>query len=108
MILVGPQKDDFLVSIGEHPARFYGSQGQIRTAAISIKLAERNLQYQTFKTYPVLLLDDVLSELDDMRRDYVVNQITQGQVLLTCCREEKIHSGKVFSVVHGFVSEKEI
>ena len=63
----------------------YGSQGQTRTAAISLKLAQRELSRRELGEEPSLLLDDVLSELDPGRQDFVLNQITSGQVFITCC-----------------------
>ncbi len=102
--LSGPHRDDFSVEIGGRAARYFGSKGQIRTAAISLKLAERRLHYDTFGEFPLLLLDDVLSELDDRRRDFVVNQISEGQVLLTCCRQERVRSGRIFSISGGTVA----
>jgi len=105
--LSGPHRDDFQVLIGGAAARYFGSKGQIRTAAISLKLSERQLQYETFGEYPLLLLDDVLSELDDRRRDFVVNQIDRGQVLLTCCRPEQLHTGRIFTIHGGAVTGTE-
>ena len=83
--LVGPQKDDFEVTLSGVNLKAYGSQGQTRTAAISLKLAQRELMAREFNEQPVLLLDDVLSELDPGRQDFVLNQIVSGQVFITCC-----------------------
>ncbi len=83
--LTGPHKDDFDVSLSGLSLKAYGSQGQTRTAAISLKLAQRELQRRESGEEPVLLLDDVLSELDGLRQDFVLNQISQGQVFITCC-----------------------
>ena len=83
--LTGPHKDDFEVTLSGLPLKAYGSQGQTRTAAISLKLAQRELMAREFGEQPVLLLDDVLSELDPGRQDFVLNQITSGQVFITCC-----------------------
>ena len=85
MCLVGPHKDDFEVSLSGVNLKAYGSQGQTRTAAISLKLAQRELMAREFGEQPVLLLDDVLSELDAGRQDFVLNQIVSGQVFITCC-----------------------
>ncbi len=68
----------------------FGSQGQTRTAAISLKLSERELLRRDTGEEPVLLLDDVLSELDATRQDFVLNQITSGQVLITCCEPGRV------------------
>ena len=83
--LTGPHKDDFSVSLSGIDLKAYGSQGQTRTAAISLKLAQRELMGRELGEEPVLLLDDVLSELDAGRQDFVLNQITAGQTFITCC-----------------------
>ncbi len=102
--LTGPHKDDFDVSIGGRSLKSYGSQGQTRTAAISLKLAERELSRRDTGEEPILLLDDVLSELDPGRQDFVLNQIQTGQVFITCCEKEKLtRLGRVFFVEHGTI-----
>ena len=83
--LTGPHKDDFTVSLSGIDLKSYGAQGQTRTAAISLKLAQRELMGREMGEEPVLLLDDVLSELDPGRQDFVLNQIVSGQVFITCC-----------------------
>ena len=83
--LTGPHKDDFDVTLSGINLKSFGSQGQTRTAAISLKLAQRQLMANQSGEIPVLLLDDVLSELDPGRQDFVLNQITEGQVFITCC-----------------------
>ena len=83
--LTGPHKDDFTVCLSGIDLKAYGSQGQTRTAAISLKLAQRELMQRESGEEPVLLLDDVLSELDPGRQDFVLNQIVSGQVFITCC-----------------------
>ncbi len=83
--LTGPHKDDFTVSLSGIDLKLYGSQGQTRTAAISLKLGQRELMGREWEEEPVLLLDDVLSELDPGRQDFVLNQIVSGQVFITCC-----------------------
>ena len=88
--LSGPHKDDLSVSIDGCPAGAYASQGQTRTAALALKLAARDIFYQDTQEWPVLLLDDVLSELDSRRQEFVLNRITSGQVFITCCEEEKL------------------
>jgi DNA replication and repair protein RecF len=71
--LTGPHKDDLQIYIDGKPARAFGSQGQTRTAALSLKLSEREIFFRDCGEYPVLLLDDVLSELDQKRQDFVLN-----------------------------------
>lgn len=83
--LTGPHKDDFDVTLSGLSLKAYGSQGQVRTAAISLKLAQRALMEKETGEIPVLLLDDVLSELDPRRKDFVLNQIRTGQVFITAC-----------------------
>jgi len=87
LCLSGAHKDDLEIDIGGVSARKYASQGQMRTAAVSVKLAERDIHYDDNGEYPVLLLDDVLSELDDKRQSFILGRITSGQVLITCCND---------------------
>ena len=104
--LSGPHKDDMLVDINEKSAKSFSSQGQTRTAALSIKLAERALYEHTTGEYPILLLDDVLSELDPRRQEFVLNRIQDGQLFITCCEDDRLASlldGKVFHVEQGKV-----
>ena len=88
--LTGAHKDDFEISINSNPARTFASQGQTRTAALSLKLAEREILLEETGEYPVLLLDDVLSELDALRQEFVLNRIGGGQTLITCCEDDDI------------------
>ena len=84
--LYGIHKDDLEIFLDLHPARDFASQGQTRSLVIAMKLAVRQIIYQLFDEYPVLLLDDVLSELDQSRQEYILKSITQGQVIITCCQ----------------------
>ena len=102
--LSGPHKDDISVEIDGNPAKTFASQGQTRTAALALKLAARDIFYQDTGEWPVLLLDDVLSELDARRQEFVLNRISSGQVFITCCEEEKLanlREGKAFHVRNG-------
>ena len=99
--LTGPHKDDFDAALDVLSIKAYGSQGQTRTAAISLKLAERELFRRDTGEEPVLLLDDVLSELDGTRQDFVLNQIRTGQVLITCCEPEKLTGLGQTVQIHG-------
>lgn len=104
MCLTGIHKDDMEIFINGLEARKFASQGQCRTAALSIKLAERELHYALRGEYPVLLLDDVLSELDPNRQSFVLNRIENGQIFITCCGEEKSVSdisGRIIHVRNG-------
>ena len=102
--LSGPHKDDLDLTINGVSASSYGSQGQVRTCALALKLAEREMFFEDCGEYPVLLLDDVLSELDRRRQDFVLNRIAEGQVIITCCEEDiaaKIDAGCLFTVQNG-------
>jgi DNA replication and repair protein RecF len=77
--LIGPHRDDLLFFVNDRDVQTYGSQGQQRTTALSIKMAELELIYEKIGEYPILLLDDVLSELDDYRQSHLLNTI-QGKV----------------------------
>ena len=102
--LTGPHKDDFSVALSGIDLKAYGSQGQTRTAAISLKLAQRELMSREFGEEPVLLLDDVLSELDPGRQDFVLNQIDSGQVFITCCEPGRFTKiGKTIEIEKGHV-----
>ena len=100
--LSGPHKDDLLAQINGQSARQFASQGQTRTAALSLKLAERELFQDDTGQWPILLLDDVLSELDARRQDFVLRRITGGQVFITGCEapEGEFGQGK-FIHIHG-------
>ncbi len=102
--LTGPHKDDFDVSLSGMSLKAFGSQGQTRTAAISLKLAQRELMAKESGEMPVLLLDDVLSELDPGRQDFVLNQIEKGQVFITCCEPGRFTKlGKTIEIEKGSV-----
>ena len=102
--LTGAHKDDLEIYINDKPARSFASQGQTRTAALSVKIAEREIFLAETGEYPILLLDDVLSELDMKRQEFVLNRIGGGQTLITCCEDEGISrrtGGKVLYVDKG-------
>lgn len=87
-------------------ARHFCSQGQVRTAALSLKLADREIHKTAIGEYPVMLLDDVLSELDPRRQEYVLNRIAGGQVFITCCENDRLDallSGRVYHIREGRV-----
>lgn len=109
LCLSGPHKDDLQIEIDGRDARTFSSQGQTRTAALSLKLAERELYKNASGEAPLLLLDDVLSELDQRRQEFVLNRISGGQVFITCCEDDRLPrllGGKVFHVKHGTVENK--
>ena len=100
--LTGPHKDDFDVTLSGLSLKAFGSQGQVRTAAVSLKLAQRALMEAESGEIPVLLLDDVLSELDPGRQDFVLNHICRGQVIITCCEPGRFTKlGKTIEISNG-------
>ena len=89
-VLSGAHKDDLNILINGAAAKSFASQGQTRTAALSLKLAEREILLAETGEYPILLLDDVLSELDTKRQEFVLNRIGGGQTIITCCEDDGI------------------
>ena len=109
MTSVGPHRDDFSFEVGGVDIRKYGSQGQQRTAALSLKLSEIELVKKITKDTPILLLDDVLSELDSNRQNYLLNSIGDIQTIITCTGLEefvnnRFEVNKVFNVSNGTVT----
>ena len=107
---VGPHRDDISFFIRGVDIRKFGSQGQQRTSALSLKLSEIELVRQTIHDTPVLLLDDVLSELDSNRQNYLLNSIHDIQTMITCTGldefvRNRFQIDKVFYVIDGHVSE---
>lgn len=105
---VGPHRDDLMFVIGGVDIRKFGSQGQQRTAALSLKLSEIELVKQVIHDTPVLLLDDVLSELDHNRQNYLLNSIHDIQTMITCTGldefvNHRFSINKVFRVIEGAV-----
>lgn len=98
--LTGAHKDDLEVRINGADARSFASQGQTRTAALSMKLAEREILLKETGEYPILLLDDVLSELDSGRQEFVLNRLHGGQTLITCCEDGNISERTGGKVIH--------
>ena len=109
---VGPHRDDLCVMANGIDIRRYGSQGQQRTAALSLKLSEIYMVKRKIKDTPILLLDDVLSELDRSRQNYLLDSISDIQTLITCTGLDDFIShqfqiNKVFQVVQGNVLQPE-
>ncbi len=90
--LFGIHKDDLDISLNGKSARIYASQGQQRSLALSMKLAEGEICREEFGDYPVFLFDDVLSELDVKRRDYLINRMSGKQVIITTCEPDALAS----------------
>lgn len=109
--LVGPHRDDLQFIVNGYDVQTYGSQGQQRTTALSLKLAEIELIKQEVGEAPVLLLDDVLSELDDYRQSHLLNTIRGSvQTFVTTTsvegiQHETIQSARLFEVSKGTVKE---
>ncbi len=106
---VGPHRDDLDLSINDLAVRSYGSQGQKRSAVLSLKLAEAQVLDSVTGEQPVVLLDDVMSELDTARQKYILNHISHWQVFITCCDPAPIPSlsrGKVFYMEDGVITPK--
>ena len=108
---VGPHRDDISFFIGDIDIRKFGSQGQQRTSALSLKLSEIELVKRCIHDTPVLLLDDVLSELDSNRQNYLLNSIHDIQTVITCTGldefvKNRFQIDKIFEVISGTVSEK--
>ena len=111
--LLGPHRDDLQFSVNDKNVQTYGSQGQQRTTALSVKLAEIDLMKAETGEYPVLLLDDVLSELDAARQTHLLTAIQDKvQTFLTTpsldgVARKLINAPKVFEVSHGILHEEE-
>ena len=111
MTSVGPHRDDFCFMVNGVDIRKYGSQGQQRTAALSLKLAEIELVKKVTGDSPVLLLDDVLSELDSHRQNYLLNSIGDIQTMITCTGldefiNNRFEIDKIFKVTNGIIESE--
>ncbi|MPM53591.1 DNA replication and repair protein RecF [bioreactor metagenome] len=110
LCLAGPHRDNLEFTINQKDARLFCSQGQQRSCVLSLKLAECELFKAEFSQYPVLLLDDIMSELDHSRQDYIINQIRGKQVIITCCGEElfaPVGSKAIFVIKEGRIQKEE-
>ena len=100
----GPHRDDIEIMINGKNAKSFASQGQQRSAVLSLKLAEASVLKERMGEEPVILLDDVLSELDSKRQDFLLNELTDCQVFITCCEKsnkEQLRQGKIFQLKNG-------
>ena len=105
---VGPHRDDMDIKINGIPARTYGSRGQQRSCALALKLGEAAVIKSQTDEQPVMLLDDVMSELDESRQDYILNHIKDSQVFITCCDPAnvlRLCEGKKIKVMNGKINE---
>lgn len=108
---IGPHRDDVIFLNGKEDIRVFGSQGQQRTAALSLKLAEIELVKNRIKDNPILLLDDVLSELDEKRQNHLIESLKDVQTIITCTGvddfiNKQIGKNRIFKVVNGTVDER--
>jgi len=102
--LIGPHRDDLALFINGIDVRDFGSQGQKRSCVLSLKLAESIIIEEATNQRPIVLLDDVMSELDPSRRDYILNSLTGKQVFITCCDTayfRSLENGKCFHIAGG-------
>lgn len=103
----GPHRDDIEILINGKNARLFASQGQQRSAVLSLKLAEAKVLDEQMGEKPIILLDDVMSELDSKRQDFLLNKLDNCQVFITCCEKsnkEQLKKGKIFNVKNGEIS----
>lgn len=101
---IGPHRDDMEILINGRSARSFGSQGQQRSCVLALKLAEASLLREMTEDEPLALLDDVMSELDISRQDYILNHIKDWQVFITCCDANtvlRLKEGKTFHIQNG-------
>ena len=101
---VGPHRDDVDIRINDISARSFGSQGQQRSCAIALKMGEAEVMKSFTGEQPVVLLDDVMSELDANRQDFILNHIIDRQVFITCCEPStvlRLCAGKTFHIEKG-------
>lgn len=104
---IGPHRDDIEFKINGFSARSFGSQGQKRSVALAVKLAEAEVIREKVGECPVFLLDDVMSELDPKRQDFILNHIEGMQVFLSCCDPSNfktLKAGKIFEVKNGRIA----
>lgn len=101
----GCHRDDFKVFINDKEVNIYGSQGQSRTSILSLKLAELQVIYDEIGEYPILLLDDFMSELDETRINNFLKNVKDIQVIITCTKKIEIANCKYFKVEKGTIKE---
>ncbi len=105
----GPHRDDIDIKINGLSVRMYGSQGQQRSCVLSMKIAEEELIRIAVSEEPIVLLDDVLSELDPKRQEFLLNELNDRQVFITCCDAasvERLRSGKLFHIENGRIASE--
>lgn len=106
---VGPHADDLVLQLDGRDARIYGSQGQQRSCALALKLGEASVIRDVTGECPIVLLDDVMSELDEGRQTFILNYLDAWQVFITCCDPSQLQRagrGKTFEVENGTLFER--
>ncbi len=106
----GPHTHDLVLNLNGRDARVFGSQGQQRSCALALKLGEASIIETVTGESPVVLLDDVMSELDESRQTFILNYLDSWQVFITCCDPSTLlrsKKGKAFEVVEGKIREME-
>ena len=98
--LYGPHRDDLDIYTENKDIKTYGSQGQHRSAVLALKLAQADIIYDDTGEYPILLLDDIMSELDSVRRTYLVSKIKDKQEIITCTDADEIGVDKNANLIH--------
>lgn len=103
--LTGPHRDDFDIFLNGRSIRKFGSQGQMRTCVLKLKLAECRIIKDTAGHEPILLLDDILSELDEKRKEFFLNNIKDRQIFITCTEKENIkdNESRYFNIEKGSI-----
>lgn len=104
--VAGAHRDDILFEINNMPAKDFASQGQIRSIAIALKLAEARMIHEKSDDYPIMILDDILSELDSFRRSFIINHIEKLQTFITSCNisdaiDNNLTDGHIWNVRGG-------
>ena len=105
----GPHRDDICIRVGGMDLRVFGSQGQQRTAALSLKMSEIRMMEMVLRDKPVLLLDDVLSELDRDRQNYLLGSLSDMQTMITCTGldefvQNRFQADRIWHVVNGGIA----
>ena len=106
---IGPHRDDLEITINGRSVRAFGSQGQQRSSVLALKLAESRCIGDILGERPVILLDDVMSELDQSRREYLLNHLTGSQIFITCCDKSyfsRLEGGRVFRMENGRLEQE--
>ncbi len=106
--IFGPHRDDIEFCINDNDLKYFGSQGQQKTSILVQKIAEVELMREEKGEYPILLLDDIMSELDTLRQDFILNKINKGQIFITCTDSEKfknVKSGRFIRIDKGEMTE---